>query len=61
MAGIVEQNAIDINSIKDALGGGGEANPQSGTMLERQAAQEQAAAQALAAEIQPQQQQEPIV
>jgi|TARA_R100001463_G_scaffold19123_2_gene47231 hypothetical protein len=62
MAGIVEQNAIDINSIKEALGGGGqEADPQSGTMLERQAAQEQAAAQALAAEIQPQQQQEPIV
>jgi len=54
MANVIEQNATEIQSIKEALGGGGEQDPQSRTMLERQAAEEQAAAEQMAAEMQQQ-------
>lgn len=53
MANVIEKNAVEIQSIKEALGGAEEGpSPQSGTMLERQAAEERAAAEAMAAEIQ---------
>jgi len=52
MANVIEQNAMEIQSIKEALGGGEEQNPQSGTMLERQAAEERAASEQMAAEMQ---------
>ena len=63
IAGVVEQNAMDIDSIKTALGGGEQQgpNPESGTMIERQAAEERAQAEAMAAQLQPQQQQEAFV
>ena len=59
MANVIEQNAVEIQSIKEALGGGGEQNPQSGTMLERQAAEEKAASEQMAAEMQ--QQPQPVM
>jgi len=53
MANVIEKNAVEIQSIKEALGGAEEGpSPQSGTMLERQAAEERAAAEAMAAEMQ---------
>ena len=55
MANVIEKNAMEIQSIKEALGGGEEQSPQSRTMLERQAAEEQAASEAMATQLQQQQ------
>jgi hypothetical protein len=59
MANVIEQNATEIQSIKEALGAGDEQTPQSRTMLERQAAEEQAASEQMAAELQ--QQPQPMI
>lgn len=53
MANVIEQNAMEIQAIKEALGGEEQQQtPESRTMLERQAAEEQAAAEAMQAEMQ---------